>query len=527
MQKKNQRVFVVFILLISLNYLFSFTANQYNFTSFYQFEMFNSWLKKAGVKNDNIASLSKEKIIMQITDESKNKIDIVLIMKNWKVIQQLEKVKINANENYDFDKYHTLLEEFIFRINTVNKRYIQDFISDTKTQIYYENEIGSTALNLLWNDNLDSRINIESIDFIYSKKFIGFKIYCINQKDFSVYFKANLDLKMLLINKKVSENFAENELQIAKQVSYIGEDIKRNIEFKIERVIADFIEKQHAIQKEIDIIMYENRIQYEDSKFSLEKQLSDTEKKISFLEEKKTETVKLESNKLSQYFTKNHKVAFSRILLNNKIQDFGSFLKKEFPSFRISREKNSYTLYIEDFRNELSGEISLLLEHNKDGINVYAEDSFVIQNNKIVFSEGCEISKGNLSENEFYSIAPYINQLLITHRTIGTELLNFLLFPGSVSTKVIINGTERRMFNVSTYTNCLLMLSKYWANRIVYFNITGLKKVNNYIELRGSLAAVDNLKNKYDYAEIRFHLDKNLKMDLVMMSIYPELQMIP
>jgi hypothetical protein len=115
-------------------------------------------------------------------------------------------------------------------------------------------------------------------------------------------------------------------------------------------------------------------------------------------------------------------------------------------------------------------------------------------------------------------VAGYFPQLLYLHRSLGTKLFNFLLIPDEVPTTLLIHNGKRQRLDFASYNDLLLRLHSYWKKREIYFSLQDIRQINGFIEFKGVLAAVGT--DKYEWAEIRFHLNKEYKIDMVMMSLY-------
>ena len=102
----------------------------------------------------------------------------------------------------------------------------------------------------------------------------------------------------------------------------------------------------------------------------------------------------------------------------------------------------------------------------------------------------------------------------------GTKLLDFLLIPAPVPTTLVIRDPERKVMMLDSYTDLILMLSYYWSDRNIYFNIDSVKKVNNFVEMSGSLVAHEKDKEHFDFAEVLFALDENYRIDLAMFILH-------
>ncbi|MBW6515362.1 MAG: hypothetical protein K0B81_01940 [Candidatus Cloacimonetes bacterium] len=212
---------------------------------------------------------------------------------------------------------------------------------------------------------------------------------------------------------------------------------------------------------------------------------------------------------------------WGREMLYNKISNPEYFLSQEFPNHQLSRNQNSYELKTIPFNGNISADIQLIKRNIKDGITFEVIADYTIDSNKSVkLSTGDTIKTTDLNEQEIEIISPYLSQLITMHRAMGTKLLNFLLIPADVPTILVLRDPERTISEFTSYTDLILMLSHYWEERTVYFRIEQVKKVNNYIELHGFLAASKSNRDDFDFAELRFALDKSFRIDLAMMSLY-------
>jgi hypothetical protein len=230
----------------------------------------------------------------------------------------------------------------------------------------------------------------------------------------------------------------------------------------------------------------------------------------------------MEKLSLKEYINKNWDKKQSRELLNNKIKNAMIFLQNEFPEHDTYKEDNIYYLTNQPY-DRFYCSIYLDVFHNHDGIEISPYENFEIRNKNLVFSDGESIDLSNLSSTEIEKISPFLPHLIYEHRAVGTRLLNFLLIHDDVPTTLVLRTDERELFEIDSYAELLLLLSNYWSDRNIYFSLTEVKKINNYIEFKGILVAEDPGQEKHDMAEIRFHLSKNYNIDLIMMVLHADI----
>ena len=107
------------------------------------------------------------------------------------------------------------------------------------------------------------------------------------------------------------------------------------------------------------------------------------------------------------------------------------------------------------------------------------------------------------------------------------ELLEELLEKDNESVKtkksIVVRLVEitRKLFELESYADLLLLLNNFWQDRTVYFSILDVKKVNGFIEFQSYLIAHNAEDGISDIAEIQFHLDSEYRIDLIMMVLHP------
>jgi hypothetical protein len=232
---------------------------------------------------------------------------------------------------------------------------------------------------------------------------------------------------------------------------------------------------------------------------------------------------KTEIRSLNEILQNYYQVRQPRELLHNKVSEVTSFLRREFPHHELKMGEENYTLALQPASEVLFGDIVLQKRILPDGIELIPANAYNVEDRQYSFPSGETLDLSELSEGEIGQISPYLAQLVYQHRCIGSDLLNFLLIYDDVPTTVIVEKNERRLYELDSYANLLLILSKYWERALIHFSIIEVTKVQDNIEFRGILRALHQ-NEREEFAEIRFLLDKNYKMDYTFMVIHPHMQ---
>ena len=231
------------------------------------------------------------------------------------------------------------------------------------------------------------------------------------------------------------------------------------------------------------------------------------------------------SKDLGEFVARTWDRSLSRELLQNKVTSVEEFLRGEMPHHSMERDGEAWVL-----RRPASDNLGATLRLRKvplrDGIDIVADDAYTLRDNALLLPDGERIDLQALSPEEAALLAPHFVQLLYLHRALGTRLLDFLLLPDVVATTLVVKGEQRELYEPRNYFQSLLMLSRWWQGRTVYFGIRDVKKVNSHVEFRGYLLAQDD-HGRADYAEIRFHLSNDYRLDLAIMFLYPDIETTP
>jgi hypothetical protein len=465
--------------------LWAFQPQEADFVSNYQYRLYKSWLTKTDVSTQVAAGFSQEKVVKIFTYNDKQ-IIVEYIWENHKIIKQLQKLKINLKIRSDFtiDKYIHYAENLVYRLNSNDKQFAADFLNDEVLFRYNQKE-GIAALDDFWNKYSKMVIAPDDIEIISSGEF-GFRIPFFDDS-FEIFFSTDIDLE------KLSDELSIKESRISKTQEKVG--IQPKEDTLLEKIkLKEKLQTDSVISKKNNItLITENH--FDSDIYDLP---------------------------IAEFIRKAHNVRQSKELLNNKIADVEAFLKQQFPQSKLQKIDELFYLKRGTFM-EFNGDIFVQKEIKEDCINILPYYDYQLKNSKLVLPNKEEIDVSDLNMEEIDAIGNSILQLIYSHRALGTKLINFLIIHDEVPTTLIVRSDERELYEIYSYANLLLMLSKYWQNSQVYFNLNEVKKVNGKIELVGYLVANDD-SGKYDMAEIWFRLDKDYKLDLIMMMLYQQLE---
>lgn len=225
------------------------------------------------------------------------------------------------------------------------------------------------------------------------------------------------------------------------------------------------------------------------------------------------------STTLKQFIDKNQDKTFKKKLLNNKVNNVTDFLIRQFPKHHLTSHGGIHELKVDSFKNMIYGDIAVASVADNDGVDIIPVNNFNINGNSIEFDNGEKLVIKELNNYEIDMIADKLNYLVMEHRIIGTDLTNFIITSNDVPvTLSLYEKDERTLYEFNSYSNMLLMLNTYWKTEGSYFSLTDIKKINNYIEIHGTLV-VKRENGKVDFAECKFHLNKNFQIDLAIMVL--------
>ena len=461
--------FIVCLILISGITLAAFSPTNNDFVTIYQYELYKSWLRLGNFKTNFPAFISEDKIIKKFRDRHNEEITVEYDWKNHKIFNQKEKLRFTEKS-----EVNNFIESLIYRLNCDRKIFFFDYLNASSVILKFGNLQREQAADSLWNCFADKRIHIANLQIEKTKKGFSEIISEKNGIRFSLDFPPNYKIP----------NWREMKFSVS----------------------AISISKPKSNKKQIP----ETKI---------------LKPKKAILSPQTKKTVKSKTSNLENYIAANYRKMQTKELLQNKVSDVSRFIKHEFPHHRIVHSDNEFAIKIQPFQGKYRSDLILKVHKNSDGIEIFPDLKFSLQNKILKTKSGDNIDLSKLSERETENISPFLGQLICEHRALGTKLLNFLLIHDRVSTSLVVNGEKRQFYEIYSYANLLLLLNKFWQKRVVYFNLRDVKKINGFIEFKGYLFAVKPESEKYDFAEIRFRLDKDYQMDLIMMFLYPQEQL--
>jgi hypothetical protein len=470
MSNKIKVKFWIIFLLIFSGAVFAFDPSVENFIDKYQYNLYKSWMKKGDFPSHIKSFFQKDKISKTFKDSLNKDIGVEYDWQNWKIYNQRENLsRFRKIDDEEFVKYWKYLESFIYRFNCSDSTFSEDFIETTEIKLVFMNVAGEKALGLLRDIWKEHRIAILSVEHIFADNYITFKVFDEKRNEIIISFPAAFEVIQRLTKKK----FPAEPAKLIKKLP---------------------------------------------PKPFPKKPVFPSKKEI---EEENKDLLKLT---LSQFIEKYYRFKQSRELLNNKIKDVSGFFKSEFPNHKVEFEDEKYDLTTSPFQTDIFSDLFIEVSANNDGIKFLPSLDYELEGKifRMKNEECIDLSK--LSDFEIEKISPFLPQLIYQHRAIGSRLLNFLSVADEVSTTLVVKEEQKKIYDIYSYENLLLMLSKYWSDRIIYFSILEVKKVNNFIEFKSYLVAGEPETGKYDLAEINFQLDENYKIDLIMMFLNPDLK---
>ena len=470
MSNKIKVKFWIIFLLVFSGSVFAFDPSVEDFIDKYQYDLYKSWMKKGDFPSHIKVFFQKDKVSKTFKDSLNKDIGVEYDWQNWKIYDQRENLsRFRKIEDKEFVKYWKNFESFIYSFNCSDSTFSRDFLETTEIKLVFMNVAGKKALGLLRDIWKEHRITILSVEHIFADNYITFKIFDGKENEIIISFPAAFEVIQRLMKKE----FPEEPSKLIKKLP---------------------------------------------EKLFPKKPVFPSNQEI---EEEKRDLLKLT---LSQFIAKYYKFKQSREILNNKIRDVLGFFKSEFPFHKIEVKDKKYDLTRNPFQTNIFSDLFIEVSANDDGIVFLPSSEYELEN-KIFKTKNAEcIDLSKLSDFEIEKISPFIPQLIYQHRAIGSKLMNFLLAADEVSTTLVVKEKPKKIYDIYSYENLLLMLSKYWSERTLYFSILEVKKVNNFIEFKSYLVAREPETGKYDLAEINFLLDENYKIDLIMMFLNPDLK---
>lgn len=489
-----KRITVTIVALAAAVTLFAFRPQPFHFSSEYQYVLYLSWLHRGGFAEEGPARLSQYNIAITFENrKTGQKVAAEFDMEKEKIAYQIERVTdvtTTADQIERSSRYY--LEQLIFRLNTVNTIFVTDFIEAIDIELLYgEYDDMESIAGFLQSDEVEGRLTVTAASF--DKLPDGRYFY-------DLWFNNRYNLKVIF-----------NQID---SLSRLARSLKE-IESRQERVR----DLQFPARKEFT--HYEIPPAYIHT-------LAPTPTPSFPAAVPKVEPplpVSVRDLRMVDYIKTYYKHNWGRELLHNKIENRERFIKEEFPYHKYSERKDEIKLTTDKFKGHFSANLKLVERQLRDGILFSSSSDYRLDDSKnVTLATGEQLSLSELTSEEIDIIAPYMNQLVAMHRVMGTKMLNFLIIPAEVPTILVIRDPDREVIPLDSYTDLILMFSYYWADRNIYFNIDSVKKINNYVELSGTLVAHRSGEELFDYAEVLFSLDKNQRIDVAMVILHTNVE---
>lgn len=466
MSNKMIKFFSMIYFLLITSLLLAYEFKQEDFINSYQYRLYKSWIRKGNFQTNTPAFFKKEAINKEYK-VANNKINIVYYWRNRKIYNQIESVegKINLKEEDLLKQHLHYIGAFIYRLNTVDEKYIKDYYNSKEVGLRYNSLKDSTALKKIMQLTNKQRLLVKNVKLKSTKEEIIFSLITNLEKKIDIIFPLAQDVAKILANIKQDES-----------------------------ILRDF-----------------------------EKPLKDTKPVVvNKVKEKEPEVTEEQDSYKQSYLLKflNENKEYQRELLHNKVKNTNKFLKRNFVSYEIEKNNDEYFIRIEPTNNGLYGDIAVKKKSAADGIKIEPLNDYTIEDKHYCLRSGEKIELTALSDEEIERISPYLSHLLFEHRALGTELLNFLLIHDNVPSTLVVHEDRREIFDYNSYANLLLLMNEYWKNRRIYFSIKKVMRVNGMIEFKGFLIAKSNAMEASDVAEIRIQLNREYKINYVMMIIH-------
>ncbi len=502
MSNKMRIKIIIFLILILGIDLWAFQPNQTDFVSHYQYNLYRSWLAKSKVDLDVSATFSNEKIVKIFSSEGKN-IVVEYPWKNHLITGQRERLEISFSISTDFDikPYLHYAESLVYRLNCADRKFAQDLLEDDVT-LEYKGKFDVEALALFWKEYGKQRIFVQSIEVIDTEKF-GFSLPFADA-ELKLWFATDIDISGIFENLERREETVEAAIEDDQTKN------EENNENKIKQV-------------ETELAITKPKIKQFDDFEPQKNPLLKTKKSSSDIDQLALVQLPLAQLPLVEFIREAHDVRQSKELLNNKITNIGSFLKQQYPGKEISQIDDVFYIKKGMFQNKFGGDIIVSSRYEEDCVYIEPLVDYQIRKDTLYLPNNESIQILALKNEDVTKVVAALPHLIYAHRALDSKLINFLLIHDNVPTTLIVHSDKRELYNVYSYANLLLMLSRYWKTQDLYFSISEIKMVNGQVELVGYLVADGKEDDKYDMAEVWFRLNDDYQIDLIMMMLHPQL----
>ncbi len=481
------------LLLLSLGTVaFGFLPQHRDFSSEYQYRLYQSWLARETTDLDLPAKITANYIRRNLKFHLSGEVQVIYIWDNWQIVSQREDLPaLLPFSNYENELI--IAGELFYRLNCRHRIFAEDYLDKLPLTITYQGLLSTFALDSLYAHYPDRRIPLQKLHpVINNDKMVQLILEMVNGDELIIIFN---ELNQYPLARIKLENYEKNI-----DAALLPDDFSRSSD---------------------DITTYYPPLTHREEPLNKITELPETTLPL-ITPETKTETQLPEhERKLLDWVEKNLHTSWGSEILNNKIPDLTVFLQKEFNEHSLLIHGNNYNLSHTPFSGNLRSNLYLKITEN-GGWTIKATDDIEISDKKIFIACFEEFDLSDLDNYDIQAIAPYLPQLLMSHRVMSSRLAGFILEPDIAQTTLVINGSSRHIYDLDSYRDLLMLLGSFWKDRTIYYNVADFRLIDGYVEFKGYLAAEDPVNGDYDLAEFRYRLDDDYSIALAMVVVFPD-----
>ncbi len=138
MSIKMKKYFIILIILLLGCWLKAYDPSKVDFASDYQFALYRSWLEYTNLPGSTPAGFKPDMITRIFTLDSGEVIDVEYDWKEHRIYNQREILKNKVRGDISPEKLF-LLESLVYRINTADNMFIDDFLKITRIELFEDN----------------------------------------------------------------------------------------------------------------------------------------------------------------------------------------------------------------------------------------------------------------------------------------------------------------------------------------------------------------------------------------------------
>jgi len=489
-----------------------FAPQRGDFISEYQFRLYKSWLAKETAEIDLPAKITANYVKRNLKFRQSGEAQVIYIWDNWKINSQREDLPALL----PFSNYETELiiaGELLYRLNCRHSIFAEDYLEKLPVSVTYQGLRSSFAIDSLYAHYPDSRLPLNKLHpVINNDELVQLILQMTNGDELIIIFNE--------LSKYPTAHIKLEDYEKAIEVKRLPTDFKRHSED-----IATWYppKSEESKLQQIEPETLKPKIEPEPLEPEIEPEPLEPEiEPVPPLPEIAADTLLTDyEKKLINWVESNLDTVWGSEMLNNKIPDIAEFLQNEFKEHSLLIKGKQYNLSHTPFSGNLKS--NLYLQINDDqGWTIRASDEISISDKKVLVAGFEEFDLSDLENYDIQVIAPYLPQLLMSHRVMSSRLAGFILEPDIAETTLVVHGSGRHVYDLDSYRDLLLMLGSFWHNRVIYYNIADFRLIDGYIEFKGYLAAENPQTGKYDLAEIRYRLDDDYTIVLAMVVIFTD-----